>query len=410
VELKMKVANIRQKLKATLPPSLLKEALVAFSFDALGIFAGFIFASYLGAFQLATWVIALYPSVLTGRGIVNGILSGRLGTALHLGTIKPQFRENTDRFYMLFRSIIVITLQTSVLLGLASVFFGSLLWGITATDYVNIFLIILATMSIGMVTSLITMQVAFFSFRKAWDPDVVVYPVMSTVADITMTVCFVLVLSLFFQFGLFGQVAVALFGLTLVIVTLGILPKCVHDKQFIKTIKETLSTLLIIAVIVNVTGTVLKQISETIGSRKEIYTVYPALIDTVGDVGSVVGSTATTKLVLGLVDPMLSSIKKHAPRILTTWAASLIMFTVYAALSLLTQAIPLNSSFLSLILVLLTTNLLAVFIIIIISFAIAIATFRKGLDPDNFVIPIESSLADGITTIALLIALFLIGY
>jgi mgtE-like transporter len=406
----VKKGNIRQKLKATLPPSLLKEALVAFSFDALGIFAGFTFAYYMGAFQLSEWVIALYPSVLTGRGVVNGILSGRLGTALHLGTIKPQFRENTDRFYMLFRSVIAITLQTSILLGVASVLFGSLLWGITAADYVNVILIILATMSIGMVTSLITMQVAFFSFKKAWDPDVIVYPVMSTIADITMTVCFVLVLSLFFQLGFFGRIAVALFGLTLVITTLVILPKCIHDKQFTKTIKETLSTLLTIAVIVNVTGTVLRQISETISSRKEILTVYPALIDTVGDVGSVVGSTATTKLVLGLVNPVFSSIKKHAPRILATWAASLIMFIMYAVLSLLTQNSPLNSSFLSFIMLLLTTNLIAVFIIVIISFAIAIATFRKGLDPDNFVIPIESSLADSITTAALLIALLLIGY
>ena len=406
----VKKGNIRQKLKATLPPSLLKEALVAFSFDALGIFAGFTFAYYMGAFQLSEWVIALYPSVLTGRGVVNGILSGRLGTALHLGTIKPQFRENTDRFYMLFRSVIAITLQTSILLGVASVLFGNLLWGITAADYVNVFLIILATMSIGMVTSLITMQVAFFSFKKAWDPDVIVYPVMSTIADITMTVCFVLVLSLFFQLGFFGRIAVALFGLTLVITTLVILPKCIHDKQFTKTIKETLSTLLAIAIIVNVTGTVLRQISETISSRKEILTVYPALIDTVGDVGSVVGSTATTKLVLGLVNPVFSSIKKHAPRILATWAASLIMFIIYAVLSLLTQAGPLNSSFLSFVLLLLTTNLIAVFIIVIISFAIAIATFRKGLDPDNFVIPIESSLADSITTAALLIALLLIGY
>jgi mgtE-like transporter len=406
----VKKGNIRQKLKAILPPSLLKEALVAFSFDALGIFAGFTFAYYMGAFQLSEWVIALYPSVLTGRGVVNGILSGRLGTALHLGTIKPQFRENTDRFYMLFRSVIAITLQTSILLGVASVLFGSLLWGITAADYVNVFLIISATMSIGMVTSLITMQVAFFSFKKAWDPDVIVYPVMSTIADITMTVCFVLVLSLFFQLGFFGRIAVALFGLTLVIITLIILPKCIHDKQFTKTIKETLSTLLTIAVIVNVTGTVLRQISETISSRKEILTVYPALIDTVGDVGSVVGSTATTKLVLGLVNPVFSSIKKHAPRILATWAASLIMFIMYAVLSLLTQTSPLNSSFLSFIMLLLTTNLIAVFIIVIISFAIAIATFRKGLDPDNFVIPIESSLADSITTAALLIALLLIGY
>ena len=405
-----KAANIRQKLKVNLPPGLLKEALIAFSFNVFGVFAGFTFASYLNVFQISTWVIALYPAVLTGRGVVNGILSGRLGTALHLGTVKPQFTENTERFYMLFRSIIVITLQTSILLGLASMFFGSLFWGITSTDYLDIFLIILATMSIGMITSLITMEVAFFSFRKAWDPDVVVYPVMSTVADVVMTLCFVFVLNLFFQFGFAGKIVVVLFGLTLAVITLAILPKCVHDKQFIKAIKETFSTLLIIAVIVNVTGTVLKQISDTIGTRKEVYTVYPALIDTVGDVGSVVGSTATTKLVLGLADPAFSSIKKHAPRIISTWVASLIMFMVYAFLSLLVQASPLNSRFLSLTLLLLTTNLIAVFIIVVISFAIAIATFRKGLDPDNFVIPIESSLADGITTIALLVALFLIGY
>jgi len=348
----MKVANIRQKLKTTLPPSLLKEALIAFSFNVFGVLAGFTFASYLNVFQLSTWVIALYPSVLTGRGVVNGVLSGRLGTALHLGTIKPQFKENTERFYMLFRSVIVLTLQTGILLGVASIFFGSLFWGITVTDYCNIFLIIMATMSIGVVTSLVTIEVAFFSFRKAWDPDVIVYPVMSTIADVVMTLCFVLVLNLFFQFGFFGKIAVVFFGLILVIATLGILPKCVHDKQFTKTIKETLSTLLIIAIIVNVTGTILKQISETIGSKKEVYTVYPALIDTVGDVGSVVGSTATTKLVLGLLNPVFSSIRKHAPRILATWCASLIMFMVYAFLSLLAQGSPLNTGFLSLTLLL----------------------------------------------------------
>jgi len=40
---------------------------------------------------------------------------------------------------------------------------------------------------------------------------------------------------------------------------------------------------------------------------------------------------------------------------------------------------------------------------------VAVLTFQRGLDPDNFVIPIESSLADGITTISLLAALFLVG-
>ena len=136
---------------------------------------------------------------------------------------------------------------------------------------------------------------------------------MSTIADILVTFSFVLVLIVFFQLGFSGKVIVVVLGLALIIVTFGVLPKCIHDKQFSKAIKETLSTLLIVAIIVNFTGTILKEISEAIGRRKEVYTVYPALIDTVGDVGSVVGSTATTKLVLGLVDPVFSSIKKHLP-------------------------------------------------------------------------------------------------
>jgi cation transporter-like permease len=40
---------------------------------------------------------------------------------------------------------------------------------------------------------------------------------------------------------------------------------------------------------------------------------------------------------------------------------------------------------------------------------VAILTFKKGLDPDNFVIPIESSIADSVTTVALLAAIFLTG-
>ena len=406
----MKATIILQRIKQSLPPSLLKEALFSFSFDIFGILAGFIFASYLNVFQLSTWVIALYPSVLTGRGVINGVLSGRLSTALHLGTIKPQLRGNTEKFRMLFRSIIVITMLPSILLSSASILFGTLFWRLTSIDYLNILLILMATMCIGVITSLITIEVAFLSFRKAWDPDVIVYPVMSTIADILVTFSFVLVLIVFFQLGFSGKVIVVVLGLALIIVTFGVLPKCIHDKQFSKAIKETLSTLLIVAIIVNFTGTILKEISEAIGRRKEVYTVYPALIDTVGDVGSVVGSTATTKLVLGLVDPVFSSIKKHLPRILATWAASLIMFLVYAFVSFLAQSDSFNNVFLRLTLVLILTNIIAVFAIVVISFTIAIATFKRGLDPDNFVIPIESSLADGFTTAALFIALLLMGF
>lgn len=403
----MRLAN---SLNYALPLSFLKEALVAFAFNIGGILAGFIVASQLNVFQLSPWAIAVYPAILTARGVISGLFSGRLSTALHIGTIHPRLRGNTKNFHMLFKSIIVITLETSIAMSLVSMIFGSLFWGITFVDFSDILIVTSATMVLGLANSLITIEIAFISFKKGLDPDVIVYPVMSTVADIVITLCYVFTLNLFFLSGSIGRYIVIFLGVLLITLALDVLPRCIHDQGFVKTIKESLLTLVFVAFIVNVTGTVLKGISEIVGSKKEIYTVYPALIDTVGDVGSVVGSTATTKLALGLLKPSFHAIRNHVARISATWAASMIMFIVYSVLSLLTQGMFTLNAFLTFSALLLAANVIAVSAIVLISYAVAILTFKKGLDPDNFVIPIESSLADSITSIALLVVLFLVNY
>jgi len=403
----MRLAN---SLNYALPLSFLKEALVAFSFNIGGILAGFIVASQLNVFQVSPWAIAVYPAILTARGVISGLFSGRLSTALHIGTIHPKLRDNTKNFHMLFKSIIVITLETSIAMSLVSMIFGSLFWGITFVDFSGILMVISATMVLGLANSLITIEIAFISFEKGLDPDVIVYPVMSTVADIVITLCYVFTLNLFFLSGSIGRYIVIFLGVLLITLALDVLPRCIHDQGFVKTIKESLLTLVFVAFIVNVTGTVLKNISEIVGRKKEIYTVYPALIDTVGDVGSVVGSTATTKLALGLLKPSFHAIRNHVARISATWVASMIMFIVYSVLSLLTQGMFTLHAFLGFTALLLTVNVIAVSAIVLISYAVAILTFKRGLDPDNFVIPIESSLADSITSIALLVALFLANY
>jgi len=407
----MKLANIwRYFSKDAVPLGFLKEALIALSFNIGGIFAGFIVASQFNVFQLSPWAIAIYPAILTARGVVSGLFSGRLSTALQLGTIYPRLRGNTEEFYMLFKSIIVLTLETSVMMSLFSIALGSLFWGITFLAFFDILIVVLATMFLGLINSLFTITFAFTSFKRGLDTDVIVYPMMSTIADIIITLSYVFTLNLFFLFNLVGRCIVVSLGLLLVTLALVFLPRCIHNKLFIKTIKESLLTLVFVAFIVNVTGTVLKDVDKIVGNRKEIYIVYPALIDTIGDVGSVIGSTATTKLALGLLNPSFRSILNHAKRIFATWIASVVMFILYSVISLLTQGMLTMHMFLRFSALLLITNLIAVIAITIISFSVAILTYRRGLDPDNFVIPIESSLADSITTAALLVALFFINY
>ena len=387
---------------------LLKETSLAYFFNIGGLFAGFMVASQLGVFRLSPWAIALYPAIVSAKGVIGGLLSGRLGTALHLGTVHPRFFRNTKSFYKLIQALIVITLATSVAICAIALVFGHLFWGITLADFPAILSVVVATMGIGLFITLITIKVAFISFEKGLDPDIVVYPVMSTVADIFITLCYVVVLNLFF-FNALGNWIIVIIGLSLVVLVLYILPKNRREVEFTRTLKESMVTLLFVAFIVNVTGTILKGIDNFVGSRKEIYTVYPALIDMIGDVGSVVGSTATTKLALGLLTPSFSSMRNHAKNIFSAWAASIMMFIVLAVLSLSIHGMFSASSFFNLISILLITNVIAVAAIVFVSYAISILTFKKGLDPDNFVIPIESSLADSITSIALLSAVLLIG-
>jgi len=387
----------------------LREALIAYFFDISGLFAGFLVASQLHVFQLSVWAIAVYPTILSAKGMIGGLLSGRLSTALHIGTIYPRLFGNTRSFYQLFGAIIVITLVTSIAMSSVSVVFGILFWGITLADFSDILMVVVATMTLGLTISLITINVAFVTFKKGLDPDIVVYPIMSTVADILITTCYLITLNLFFLFGHFGKYTVVFLGLLHVILILYILPRNIHEKEFLKTVKESFLTVIFVAFIVNVTGTFLKRISVIVEGRKEIYTVYPALIDMTGDVGSVVGSTATTKLALGLLKPSLSSMRNHSTQIFSAWTGSIIIYILLSALSLLINGMFTFYAFLGFIALLLTTNVIANTAIVLISYTVSILTFQKGLDPDNFVIPIESSLADSMTSLALLVSLFLVG-
>ena len=154
-----------------------------------------------------------------------------------------------------------------------------------------------------------------------------------------------------------------------------------------------------VTIIVNITGSLLNRISGT-----DIYSVYPAIIATIGGVGSIIGSTATTKLALGLIKPSFSSLKEHLNEIFGAWFASILMFIIYAILSSFINEPKKIVKIFLFTSQLLMTNFFAVLIMIFIAYAIAIYTFRRGWNPDNFVIPIESSLADTVTTASILLA------
>lgn len=385
-----------------------KECLISFTFDLIGLLAGFTFAHFLDIFMLVPWIIAIYPAILTAKGVIAGLLAGRLGTALHIGTIYPKFTGNTRAFYRLFDVIIVVNLIISLFMSLIAVLFGIFVWGVEVGNILEIMLNLIATMALGLTISLLTAYISFLSFKFGWDPDVVVYPIMSSTADSIITVYYALTITMFFLMGSIGRAAVIAISTLYLVISVFISMRNIHDAEFVKSIKEILLTLLIIAFIVNIAGTFLKRISAVIEERREVYIIYPPLIDMVGDVGSVIGATATTKLALGLINPSFKDLKKLKEHISASWLSSLIIFTAISVISLGLNGVLELSSLSWLISVLFIVDVIAVPLIFLISYLVSILTFKRGFDPDNFVIPIESSLADSIATLSLFFALLLI--
>jgi mgtE-like transporter len=387
-----------------------KQTTLAYSFDIAGLIAGFLIAYQLNIFEHYSWALALYPALISTR-IINGLLSGRLSTGLHLGTINPQFSSNTKTFRKLIHGMVVLTLVTSITVSVVSLFFGYLLLGIGATDFPALLSVMVSTLAIGLLFSFVTIEVAFVSFRKGLDPDIIVYPVIATSASIFITLCYVGILRL--STFLPGTLLIISICFVHVFLVLYLVSKDRNDPEFLTTVRESFLMLMLVALIVALTGTIFGGLTRF--TQKEIVmiypallTAYPALINNISNVGSVVGSTANTKLALGLLKPNFSSIKNHAKNVTSAWLASFLIFVILALASLAINHVTSLASIVDVIAIIWVTNVIAVIGIVLVSYGIAILTFRRGLNPENFVIPLETSFATIITSTALLVTLLLL--
>ena len=375
------------------------QSTLAQAFNLLGIFAGSILASSYGVFSEYPWALLVFPGLLSNRGAIGGLFSGRLSTGLHLGMVLPRFRENTRDAYVLFSSVVTLTALSAFLLAVGGCVFSVFRYGFDLVEMLVLVRVIFVTLALSiLVISPVTFFTSVQAFNRGLDPDMVVYPITSTTADISISFIYVAVLRLVLEGGMGFTLFSGVLMLVFIFGSLWIHFRNLGEAEYVETIREFTGTLLLVTLIVTLTGYMLGRISEKIGGSMRVYTIYPAMIDTVGDVGSIIGSTATTKLSLGYFPAELGSIRSHLDEIFYAWSGSLILFNAYALVSGLMYGF---AGFGRLLAVVWWTNLLVIPLIALVSFGVGIVTFQRGLNPDNFVIPFETSLADSLTTLVL---------
>ncbi len=375
------------------------------SFGLGDLLAGGVLAANLQVIRSIPWAVTVYPGMLSARGAVNGVLSGRLSTGLNLGSIRPSVRENTEDFWATISAAFALTLLASTSLTLA---LGSSLMLTGWYDpwiFVDLLAVITASMGVSQLIMAPTTSMASFAFFKlGLDPDYFTYPSMSTVADFVVSAAYVVVLRIF-RAGRSGRLVVLTLALAFAASTLALTAVQIRREGFRSVLREASTSILVVSLIVTLTGNLLLRVEREIGEIRSIYIVYPALLTMVGDFGSIVGSVATTRLALGTARPGVRVLLDVAPEAAGAWTA---WFIASQAFGLIAATSGGGGRFAWLATVLGVSGILSTLAITVIALVVAILTFRMGLDPDNFVNPIESSLADAVTTGSLLLALTLI--
>jgi mgtE-like transporter len=133
-------------------------------------------------------------------------------------------------------------------------------------------------------------------------------------------------------------------------------------------------------------------------------------MNTLGSIGSIVGSIETTKLALGYLKSFGQVLKDTVRDLLSIEVAAFLIYVLFGIAALAVghvTDVAVDPFFI--IKLALFSNALSFLAISIFALSIATQTFKRGLNPDNFVIPLTISVADTVLTLSLITALTLIG-
>lgn len=146
-----------------------------------GLLAGLILLSIKDHLEFFPALLILLPGFLELQGNIFGSLAARLSIALHLGKIKPKLNHNRI-FLSNILATIFLTIIVSSILGVVAYFLTKLIFGI---DSINIIFIAILAMFLSLILELpLTILAIFWLFKKGLEPDDIMGPYVTTMADI----------------------------------------------------------------------------------------------------------------------------------------------------------------------------------------------------------------------------------
>jgi mgtE-like transporter len=179
-----------------------REGLPALATSVLGgLLAGVVLGGMRAEFRAVPGLLVLVPALLATRGNVYGSLGARVSTALHQGLVQPRVRANDDRLLRAVAAAIANGLLASVFAAAVAFLILSTLGRPTAPLATLVAVSLLAGLLSGVALSLTVVGVVFWGYRRGYNPDTLVGPIVTTAGDVFGTAFLLLAVRIVLRVG-----------------------------------------------------------------------------------------------------------------------------------------------------------------------------------------------------------------
>jgi mgtE-like transporter len=162
-----------------------REGLPALSASLLGgLLAGVVLGGMRGELRAVPGLLVLVPALLATRGNVYGSLGARLATGLHQGLIEPRVRGADDRLYRAVAAAISNGLLASAFAATVAFLVLTGIGDPVADLSVLVAIALIAGLLSGIVLAVSVVAVIFAGYRRGYNPDPLVGPIVTTAGDV----------------------------------------------------------------------------------------------------------------------------------------------------------------------------------------------------------------------------------
>ncbi|MGB9708268.1 MAG: magnesium transporter [Candidatus Pacearchaeota archaeon] len=158
-----------------------------------GLIAGLILLNIKNSLEFVPALLILLPGSLELHGNLFGSLAARLSVALHLRRMKPRL-NHSKIFVSNIAATVFLAIIVSLILGAVSYFLTQMIFGVSN---INIIFIALIAMFLSLIIEVpFTIAAVFWLFKKGLEPDDIMGPYVTTLADIVSVVTILIAIAI----------------------------------------------------------------------------------------------------------------------------------------------------------------------------------------------------------------------